>query len=64
MSKALIPILVVALIAGGLFAGLSSCGESKNENGDLRSCYVSTGGGELGGYTQISLTRDEKAVPS
>ena len=60
MKKVLRIILIILLVAGGVFAMLPIIRGMKFKNDKLLSCGYSIGGGMLGGRSEISLKTDEK----
>ena len=63
MKKVILAVLIIlvigVIIAGGVFIMIPKIGGMKLKNDELRSCSVSTGGGMLGGYSTLTLTRNE-----
>ncbi len=60
MKKRLIVILFCLLIAfGGIYMAFPYLSGLKYRNDKLESCRVSTGGGMLGGYTELCLKQSE-----
>ncbi len=49
----------ILLLAGGVFAVCSFVNKNRFKKEELRSCQVSTGGGMLGGYRNVTLRREK-----
>ncbi len=62
MKKILALVLCLIVAAGGSFIVIASILGLRYKNGELLECYISTGGGMLGGYSFVKLQRGDDGV--
>ena len=60
LKKILLLLLGILFIAGGIIMIYPKIAGLKFKNDELESCSVSTGGGMLGGYTNVTLKKDKE----